>query len=79
MNKSTKELDSKLTDILIQHSITDCPKCYCTLESPDLGTEGAILKLLKDMGYVRPVLKPIPSVPSDAWQTEYGFEEIDIE
>ena len=39
------ELKGKLSQILAEHSINDCPSCFAALETPDLNTEDAIIDL----------------------------------
>ena len=38
-------LKNKLSQLLAEHSINDCPRCFAALETPDLNTEDAIIDL----------------------------------
>ncbi len=41
-----QKITGEITDALIKHSITACPRCQYPLEVPDLETEGEILSII---------------------------------
>lgn len=42
------KIRDKITDVLIEHSETQCPHCEHPLEIPDIETEDAILRAIVD-------------------------------
>jgi len=43
-----KELKDKITDILIEHAVTECPHCGCSMDGVDLEVEDLIIKTIME-------------------------------
>ena len=56
-----QKITGEITDALIKHSITACPRCQYPLEVPDLETEDEILSIIKEYCVI-PVEGEWPSI-----------------